>query len=126
MLRAQARLAHAEARAAAAQQRLEETRRYHEVQQLMRRLHVPGSARGTRLPPQAGADAVTPLRLKTFDWVSSGRVGLKPLWLAFISLGGECGLLEFDAYLHGAWRMSERDRSVLEQVCWEYEEFGAL
>ena len=96
------------------------------MQQLLRRLHRSEAAEGVRVPDRVGALTLSPLRLKTFDWVSSGRVGLKPLWLGFVSLGGECGILEFDAYLHGAWEMGERDRSVLAQVCWEYETFGTL
>lgn len=122
MLRARARLAEATTRAAAARHRLEMTRRHHELQQVLRRHRL--SDVGGLVPLHELGGARSPLRLKTFDWVSTGRVGLKPLWLEFISLGGECGLLEFDAYLHGAWEMSERDLSVLDQVCWEYETFG--
>lgn len=123
---ARARLEQAEARAVAAKRRLQEIRKYHEMQQLMRRLHVTGSGRGLRLPEKLDLHVLAPLRLKAFDWVSTGRVGLKPLWLAFVALGGEAGILEFDAFVHKAWDMSERDQSVLDQLCWEYETFGTL
>ncbi|NUR07474.1 MAG: hypothetical protein HOQ45_10720 [Nocardioidaceae bacterium] len=127
VLRARANLAAATARAAAAERRLQAVRRYHELHQLLRRFHLSRtSGGGVQLPHLLDAGTLSALRLKTVDWVSTGRVGLKPLWLGFISLGGECGILEFDAYLHGAWEMSERDHSVLEQVCWEYETFGSL
>ncbi len=125
VLRARERLAEATARAANARHRLETARRYHEIQQVLRLHHLSGLS-GVQLPQHLVGGALSPLRLKTFDWVSTGKVGLKPLWLEFVSLGGECGILEFDAYLHGAWEMCERDRSVLEQVCWEYETFGTL
>jgi hypothetical protein len=124
VLRAQERLVEAQARTAAAQQRRSQTQQLHAARELLRRFHV-SHAGGTREPAQ-GPDGgtSTALRLKTFDWVRSGKVGLRPLWLSFIALGGESGLLELDAYLHGAWEMSGADRSVLEQVCWEYETFG--
>ena len=121
--RAQARLAEATARAQAAQLRLETARRYHEGQQVRRRgrLLSPGAVWLLR---RTDDGALASLRTKAFEWVSTGRVGLKPLWLEFVSMGGECGILEFDAYVHGALQLCDRDQSVLEQVCWELESFG--
>ncbi|GAA2032584.1 hypothetical protein GCM10009740_23410 [Terrabacter terrae] len=119
------RLARARARAAAAERRLAEAVRNHEALTMLRqagssvepvRPALPGLLGDAAPTTQAGAQALA--------WLRSGAIDPADLWWDFVSLGGRADFVEFDAYLNGAWTMSERDRTVLEHVCWEYDSFG--
>ncbi|MGW5241755.1 hypothetical protein ACWEOW_22710 [Monashia sp. NPDC004114] len=125
--RANQRLAEAIQRARAAEKRLGNLQVRTQVHQALRRAGLPSVNQPPALPARlVPASAVTPLAHDLLDWVSEGSVGVHDLWLAFLAYSGEVSFMEFDAYLHGAWSMSERDRQVLDQVCWEHSQFGTL
>jgi hypothetical protein len=121
---AQQRLADAIERARAAEQRLGDLRDRNHIHRALRRAGFPLAHQPAALPSQLVRESAdTSLARELLGWVEDGSVVVHDLWLGFLAYGGEVSFLEFDGYLHGAWSMSERDRHVLDQVCWEHSRF---
>jgi len=119
------RLARARARAAAAERRLAEAVRNHDALTVLRLSRSSVHPAGASLPGLlTGAAPTTQAGARTLAWLRTGAIDPADLWWEFVSLGGWADFVEFDAYLNGAWTMSERDRTVLDHVCWEYDRFG--
>jgi len=120
--RARDRLERARERAEAAERHLDEVLRTHQERQTLRRAGYPLPCVPPALPARLDEQsAVTPLAAQLLGSLQSGAVPVPELWHTFIGYGGEAPLLEFDAFLHGAWSMSAHDLHVLEQVWWERE-----
>jgi hypothetical protein len=120
--RAQDRALSAAARALEARERLSRAMQWRHERESLRRLDVTGlwkpSVLPSRLDPGPGLRG-TGARLR--HALDSGAVATEDLWREFVAYGGNVALMEFDAYLNGAWSMALEDLRVLEHLWWERE-----
>jgi hypothetical protein len=120
--RAQDRAQRALARATEARARLSRSLQQRHERESLRRLGATGRVTPSELPtllePGSGLQGPSARLRQALD---SGAVSARSLWQEFVACGGNAALMEFDAYLHGAWSMALPDLRVLEHVWWEHE-----
>ncbi|MGW5240724.1 hypothetical protein ACWEOW_17480 [Monashia sp. NPDC004114] len=110
------------ARAVEARTRLSRILQRRHERESLRRLGVPERRQSSVLPSllEPGSD-LRGTSAEVRHALDSGALSAGGLWQEFIACGGSASLMEFDAYLHGAWSMSVPDLRVLEHVWWERE-----
>ncbi|WP_460626366.1 hypothetical protein [Intrasporangium mesophilum] len=118
-------LARAIERARIADRRLADIVEMHQYNQARRQAGLSPAEPAPSLPPRLDHESVTTgLAAELIDSVATGTAAVLDLWITFAEYGGEASYIEFDGYVNGALSMSDHDRQVLSQVCWEDAKFG--